>query len=203
MKKTKHMSAEFIAKTAILGGIAGLFTLVHISVWFAPPFYKIDLGDAIILIGGFALGPSSVMYMQVVKILLNFLVDSTTTFAIGEFANFAIGVAFVWPASFIYHKKKDFKFVVIGLVVSTIFVCIIASILNVYVTIPAYSIVFGIPIDDIISMGTLVNSSIIDIQTLVLFAIVPFNILKCTINSIVSISLYKKLSKALNLEKIE
>lgn len=195
------MSAELLVKAGILGGIAGIFTLVHISVWFAPPFYKLDLGDAVVLIGGFALGPTAVLYMQTVKILLNFIVDSTTTFAIGEFANFVMGVAFTWPASYIFHKKKDFKFVIIGLIVSVIIVCILAFVLNVYVTIPAYSVVFGIPINDIINMGTIVNPNIINMQTLVLFGIIPFNVLKCTINSVVSIALYKKLCKVLKLEQ--
>lgn len=202
MKKLKKFSIEVLTKAGMLGGIASIFTLVHISVWFAPPFYKIDLADAIVLIGGYALGPASVLYMQIVKILLNLILDGTTTFFIGEFANFLMGFVFVLPASIIYQKKKDFKSVIIGIAVSIVLVCIVSSIVNVYFTIPAYSKAFGIPIEEILSVSNAINPNIIDMQTLVLFGIVPFNILKCSINSIVSIVLYKRLAKILKLEKI-
>lgn len=201
MKKQKKFPIAVITKAGILGGIASIFTLVHISVWFAPPFYKIDLADAIVLIGGYALGPASVLYMQIVKILLNLILDGTTTFFIGEFANFLMGLVFVLPASIIFDKKKDFKFVIIGIAVSVVIVCIISSLVNVYITIPAYSKAFGIPIDEIINMGSIVNPKIVNMQTLVLFGIVPFNVLKCTINSVISITLYKKLSQVLKLEQ--
>lgn len=200
MEKKKYLTTKLISKIGMIGAIASVFTLFHISVWFAPPFYKIDIADAIVLIGGYALGPVAVFYMQLVKILLNLIMDSTTTFGIGEFANFLIGYVFVLPASIIYQKKKNFRFVVLGIIVSIVCVCIVSSVVNVYLTIPAYSKAFGIPIDEIINMGTLVNSNIVDIKSLVLFGIVPFNILKCSINAIISISLYKKLSVALKLD---
>lgn len=200
MKTKKKLSVEHLCKIAILGAIASIFTLVHISVWFAPPFYKLDLADAIVLIGGFALGSYSVFYIQLIKILLNLIMDSTTTFGIGEFANFLIGFIFVLPASIIYQKKKNLKYLILGIVVSIFIVCILSSIINVYITIPAYSVAFGIPIDDIINMGTIVNHNINDMKTLVLFSVIPFNILKYSINSIVAISLYKKLCKVLKLE---
>lgn len=201
MSKTKKMSTNFISKVAVLGTISGLFSLFHISVWFAPSFYKIDIADAIILIGGYALGPISVIYMQIVKILVNILIDSTTTFFIGEFANFITGLVFVFVSTIIYHKKKNHIYGIIGICIGLIVVCTVSSILNVYVTIPIYSKAFNIPIDEIISFGTMVNPNINGMSDLVLFAIIPFNIMKYTINSVVANILYKRLSVALRLNE--
>lgn len=199
MYKTKKMSTNFISKVAVLGAISGILSLFHISVWFAPSFYKIDIADAIILIGGYALGPVSVIYMQIVKILINLLIDSTTTFLIGEFANFSTGLVFVLVSTIIYHKKKNYMYTIIGTIIGLIAVCLFSSILNVYVTIPIYSKAFDMPIDEIISFASLVNPKINDMSDLVLFAIIPFNIMKYTINTLVANVLYKRLSNVLKL----
>lgn len=202
-KIRKRMSTEYISKIAVLGGISSIFTLFHISVWFAPHFYKIDIADSVILIGGYALGSTAVLYMQIIKILLNLLMDSTTTFGIGEFANWLMGTVFVLPATLIYNKKKNFTYMIIGVIVGLIIVTFFSVIINLYITIPAYSIAFGLPIENIIELGKIANPNINNLTSLALYAIIPFNILKYTINSIIAISLYKKISIALKLNTID
>lgn len=46
-------------------------------------------------------------------------------------------------------------------------------------------------------MGTAVNGGITSVSTLVLFAVVPFNILKGVIVSLVTLLLYKRVEKLL------
>ena len=53
------------------------------------------------------------------------------------------------------------------------------------------------PLDAIIGMGTAVNSAINSVSTLVLFAVVPFNLLKGLIVSIITYLLYKRVEKIL------
>ena len=55
----------------------------------------------------------------------------------------------------------------------------------------------GLPLDALIGMGTAVNGAITSVSTLVLFAVVPFNLLKGVIVSVVTFLLYKRLESVL------
>ena len=50
------------------------------------------------MIGTFAMGPLAGAAIELVKILLNFFINGTTTAGVGEVANFLIGCALVVPA---------------------------------------------------------------------------------------------------------
>ena len=54
---------------------------------------------------------------------------------------------------------------------------------------------YGISLDAIVAMGQQVNASITSVSRLVLFAVVPFNILKGVITSLVTFLLYKRLGR--------
>ena len=54
------------------------------------------------------------------------------------------------------------------------------------------------PLDTIVGMGTQVNSAINSVSTLVLFAVVPFNLLKGIIVSALTFLLYKRISPILH-----
>ena len=63
--------------------------------------------------------------------------------------------------------------------------------------IPKFSQLFGLPLEAIVSMGTAVNPAIRSVWTLVLFAVVPFNLLKGAIVSVFTMLLYKHISPIL------
>lgn len=197
-QKTTTMPIVYIAKIGLLSAIAAIVMIFQVPLWFAPSFYKLDLSDTVVLIGGFALNPIATVYIQTIKIFLNFLIDGTATAGIGELANFLMGISFAFPASYIYHKNKSIKSAVIGLLVGTVSICISGCLLNLYLLIPAYSKGYGL--DALIGMGTAVNPKITDLNQLILFATLPFNLVKAIVNSIVTLILYKRLSKALKIK---
>ena len=94
-------------------------------------------------------------------------------------------------AGIIYKKNKTYKNAVIGLIVGVLAMTIGASISNYYVMIPFYAKVFGMPLEKIIAMGSAVNKHVVDFKTLILYAIVPFNLLKGTVVSLITILIYK------------
>jgi hypothetical protein len=51
----------------------------------------------------------------------------------------------------------------------------------------------------IVAMGTSVNKSIVDIKTLVLYAVVPFNLLKGVVVSLLTFLLYKRVTPLLHI----
>lgn len=192
--KTLH----YIIKIAILAAIASIIMLFEFPLWFAPGFYKLDLSETVILMGSFAMGPVAGVLIELLKNLLNILINGTTTAYVGEFANFVTGCAFVLPAALIYKYKKTFKGALCGMIVGTLSLAAVGALINYFVLIPAFSKLYKLPIDNIIEMGSKVNPLVGDLKTLVVFAVAPFNIVKGVICSILSMILYKRLSNILH-----
>ncbi len=194
LKKTLA-STNNLVKMAILAVMAYILMIVDFPLpMFFPGFLKIDLSDVPALIGGFALGPVAGVVIQLVKAFLHFMTNSSTG-GVGSLANFIVGSAFVFPAAYIYHLDKTKKNAIIGIVVGTISMTIVAALANIYVFIPFYS--NFMPIDAIVQMGTVVNSRIVDVPTLVLYGITPFNLFKGVIIGVVTMLLYKKIAPLL------
>ena len=156
---------------------------------FAPSFYKIDLSEVPVLIGAFAMGPLAGAAIELIKILLNLVMKGSTTAGVGEVANFLIGCAYVMPAAWIYKTQKTKKNAMIGMAVG--------GLLNAFVLLPAYAAAFGMPMDALVGMGSAVNKAITSLPTFVLFAVVPFNIIKGVVVSLVTMLLYKHISRLL------
>lgn len=179
---------------AMLAGIAAVLTIYDIPLWFAPVFYQLDFSEVPVLIGAFALGPVAGIVIEAVKILLNFAFNFTDTAGIGEIANFLIGCSMVVPAAIIYKRKKNRNSAIVGMILGTLFMVLAGSLLNAYVLLPAYSYFMALPIDNLVQMGTKVNPKIDNVFSLVLYAVVPFNILKGVAVSVITMLIYKRLS---------
>ena len=191
--KTKLGTREIVT-IGMLGAIAVVLMLFEIPLPFAPSFYEIDLSEVPVLVGCFAIGPVAGVLIELVKIILNLIINGSVTAGVGELANFCIGCAFCVPAGIIYQKKKTKKGAMIGLVSGTLIMTFLGCFINAYIMLPTYAKAFQIPIEGLIEMGTKVNASITDLFTFVMFAVVPFNLLKGVLVSIVVLLIYKKIS---------
>lgn len=78
---------------------------------------------------------------------------------------------------------------------STIFVSVVAVFTNLYLIIPFYVKLFGMTMDEIIGMCSAVNPAMKNVMTMALFGILPFNLIKYGVTSIVTFIVYKRLSK--------
>lgn len=194
----RKFSTKTLAKIGVLSAVAGVVMLLETPLPFAPSFYKLDLSEVPVLVGAFALGPVAGAVIELIKILLNFVLNGTITGGIGELGNFLIGCSLVVPASMIYRKNKNFKNAVIGLATGIISLCIIGSLLNYYVLLPAYSTALGAPLKAFVDMGNVVNKHIVDVKTLILYAVLPFNLFKGIIVSAITMLIYKRLSPILH-----
>jgi len=190
--KTRNM-----VSIAMLAAVAVVLMLFEFPLPFLPPFYKIDASELPVIIGAFAMGPWAGVLIELIKILLNLLLDGTTTACVGEFANFLIGCSYVVPASIMYYRKKSKKNAVIGLVLGTVTCAVVGCLLNAYLLLPAYSKAFHMDIEALIAMGTAANKAIDSMFTFVLFATAPLNILKCSLVSVITMLIYKPISRIL------
>ena len=195
--KKEDLTVKTMTKIAILGVIAFVFMLLDFPLWFTPPFLKFDISDLPSLIGAFALGPMAGVLIQQVKNLLKLLLAGTNTAAVGELANFIVGSVFAYTAGLIYYKEKTFRNAIKGLVVGDLAMTIAISFANYYVMIPFYSKAYGLPLEKIIAMSTAVNKYIVDLKSLIIFGVVPFNLLKGLVTSILTVLLYKRISPIL------
>ena len=194
-------TARTVSYIAMFSAIAAVLMLIEIPLFFAPSFYEIDLSEIPILICTFYLGPVAGVVSEFLKILLKLMIKGTSTAFVGDFANFFVGCALVLPASIIYHAKKTRKMAIIGLITGTAVMTIFGSFFNAVYMLPKFSQLFGLPMDVIIGMGTAVNGAINSVSTLVLFAVVPFNLLKGVLVSFLTLLLYKRVEKLFFLNK--
>ena len=148
--------------------------------------------------GGFAMGPAAAAVMELLKNLINILLNGTSTAYIGEFANFVTGCAFVVPASLLYKFCKNRKGAILSLLLGTVSLAVVGSMMNYFVLIPAFSKFYNMPIDTIVGMGSAVNPWVGDLKTLVVFAVAPFNAVKGIFCSVLNLLLYKRLSGILH-----
>ncbi len=186
-----------LIKISLLSAIALAFQMIDFAVPIFPSFLKLDVSDIPAVIGTFAMGPVAGILIELIKNILHGLLASTTM-GIGEVANFIVGISYIIPLGFVYSKNKSFKGVVAGLILGTISMVVIACVFNYFILIPAYSsLVFKQPIQVFVDIANQINKLIINFETLIIFAIAPFNLIKGIIMSILGYWLYKILKPIL------
>lgn len=190
----KKLSVSMMTKIAMLSVLAFILMQFELMLPMFPSFLKIDVSDLPAVIGAFAMGPFAGIAISAIKNMLHMF--QTSTGGVGELANFFVASAMIVPASVIYMKNKTKKSALMGLIVGTVIMAIAGGIANYFVLIPFYTAFM--PIDTIIELGTVVNPSIVSLETLVIFGIVPFNIVKGLVLSILTLVLYKRISPILH-----
>ena len=199
LKPERRSSAHRVAYIGIFAAIGAVLSYFEFALPFAPAFYELDFSFVPELICSFALGPVSGVVCALVKELLKLLLRGTSTAFVGDLSNFMMGCAFILPASVIYFAKKSRKNAVIGMAVGTAALTVFGSVLNAFYLLPAYSALYGLPLDSIVEMGTKVNPAINSVSTLVLFAVAPFNLLKGGLVSLITFFLYKHIERLLRM----
>ena len=196
-QKTNNLNSSMLKTSALvkigmMSALGMVLMLLDFPLPIFPSFLKIDLSDVPAMIGAFTMGPAAGVLIEFLKNLLKLIVGSNTG-GVGELANFLTGAAYVLPLGTLYRRWKSKNGVIFSMLVSTLTMTLVAGILNYLVFIPAFGWVMGYPIDAFVSMGAKVNASIVDLKTLVIFAIMPFNIVKGIIMSVFGYGLYRAL----------
>ena len=189
--------ARRAAIVGVFSAIAAVLMYLEVPLWFAPSFYELDFSEIPVMICAFSMGPVAGVAAELCKVLLKLVLKGTTTAFVGDFANFVVGCSFVLPASIVYYIKKSKKMAVTGLALGTLVMTVFGSAFNALYLLPKFAELYGMSMEAIIGRGTAINASIDSVWTLVFFAVVPFNILKGLIISVVTTLLYKHISPIL------
>lgn len=162
-----------IKKISLLGLLSAL---AFLSVLFiripVVSFLSFEPKDVIICIGAYIFGPVAGIGMSVVVSVIEMLTISSTG-PIGLIMNVLSSVCFVCPAAIIYRRNKKIESAVIGLIAGSLLMTISMILWNFLIT-PLY---MGIPREAVTEM--------------LIPMFLPFNILKASINSVITLFLYK------------
>lgn len=193
MKSKKILSIRNLVQIGMFGALAAILMLFEFPLPFiAPSFYELDLSEIPVLIGTFSMGPVAGVLIELIKILLKLVLKGTSTAYVGDVANFVIGCFFLLPAGIIYKLKRTKKGAVLGMITGTLVMACAGGLMNAYILLPFYSQFYGMPMEALIAAGTEVNSLITNIPTFVLIAVVPFNLIKGIIVSLITDLVYKR-----------
>ncbi len=186
-------------KMAMIGMFSAIAMILHLFDFplpFAPDFYKLDFSELPILVGTFAFGPAAGVMMEFIKILLKLFIKGTSTVFVGDLANFAVGCSFILPASVIYAFRKNKKNAILACCVGTLVLTLFGTAFNAVYLLPAFSKLYGLPLDTLIEMGSTVNPLVNEgsIISFVIACVAPLNLIKGASVSIVTLLIYKPLS---------
>lgn len=180
-----------ITFTAIFAAIATVLMYFEFPLPFMPPFLKVDLSGAVVLIAAFTLGIAPSIAVIVIKDLIHLM--SSTTGGSGELADFLMLTALVLVTISVSNASKAKGSQTLGMIAGTIVMSIIAMFTNKFLIIPFYSLVM--PIDAIISACAAVNPLIGSMNTYLLIGVLPFNLIKGAILGVITTIMVRRLSK--------
>ena len=187
------MKTKKLVMAALLGALAAILMVLDFNVPLAPGFIKFDFSDFPVLIGGFVFGPATGVLVAFLKIVLNLLFKPTTTMFVGEASNFLLSVCYMGVACLFYRKHRTKKGAIVGMLLATVATSLFAIASNLLVMFPMYAKLFGMSMEQIVGMVSAVNPFVKDVTTMVIASLVPFNLFKYGVISIITFISYKKI----------
>lgn len=162
-------------KITTLGMLCGLAVIVNLLIHFplipSVEFLSYDAKDVIIVIGGFIYGPGSAFIMSVITSLLEIMYRGGNLLDV--LMNVISTCTFACVAAWIYKRDHTREGAFIGLGAGIV-CCVLSMLLWNYIVTPIY---FGMPREAVVSI--------------LIPGILPFNLLKCGLNTGLTLFLYK------------
>jgi len=147
-------------------------------------FLTYDPKDVGILLGGFMFGPVAALLMSIVLALLE-MVTVSESGPIGALMNALSSASLTCTAAIVYSRMRNFKGAIIGLVLGTVVVTTTMILWN-YIMVPIY-------------MPFITREAVV---ALIIPALLPFNLIKAGINSVLALLVYKHVSAALKAARL-
>jgi len=179
----KKFSVKAMVSIGMLSSISYVLMLLNFPLPPFPKFLMVDFSDIPALIAALIFGPAAGVLVELIKNMLDyFMTGSETGVPVGHAANFVAGVLFILPTYYIYQRLKTKKGMTFALVAGTVSMAILMSVLNYYVFLPAYTIFLNMP-----------AMSGPETRQLIVAGILPFNIVKGILMSIVFMMMFSRM----------
>lgn len=166
---------------AILASLAWIISMFSFPILPASSFLKIDFSDLPILFGMYVYGPAGGIIIAFIRSLLSFVQKGGEAgLPIGDTAQFVASLSFTLPIYLIITKfGLKLKEKIVASILGTITLSIVMALLNWFFLVPAYMAVMGFEVGPL--------------SEYLLLAIVPFNLIKGTIVSVIFFVAFQKL----------
>ncbi len=159
-----------------------------------PPFIKFDFSDLPALIGAYAYGPIAGILIELVKNLIHCAITKSAT--VGELSNFILGASFAASAGLFYKLHKTKKTAIIGGIAGAFIMGVLSIASNYYIVYPFYYKAY-MPEEVVLQAYQAIMPGVKSVlQCLTIFNL-PFTIVKGLACVLVSIPIYKPLTKVL------
>lgn len=199
----KRTPARFVARVAIFSALSAILYVVpifSIHLPFLPSFLAIHFDEIPAFIGGFAYGPWAALAVLVIKTVIK--MPFTSTLLVGELSDLIFSAAFVLPAAFVYRKKRNLKGVAIGFAISFVCQLIVAILMNIYVMLPFYMFVMGLPYEAILAMCQAANPAVKELGwSYGFFCVLPLNLIKNGIVIVATFIIYRYIHVLLRFDR--
>ncbi|MDD6461900.1 MAG: ECF transporter S component [Bifidobacteriaceae bacterium] len=162
-------SARRIAVYALFVAAAMALTFVEVPIFPAAPYLKYDPSTVVCIIAGFTFGPSAAAVVSVLS-----FVPHLFTNPFGSLIAILVSLLMSVPAAAVYRRKRTVGSAVLGLVLGLVLATAGAIVGNLIIT-PLYN--------PAITVQAVVG--------LIVPVLLPFNVLKAAINSVISLALLK------------
>ena len=192
MEQKNKITTRTLATCGILTAISVVLTFFKTPLPFIPSFLELNVSTIPALIGSFAFGPVAGILIVLATQLIHMMVSHTAF--VGELADFLMQGSFILVASLIYMKKKSRKHAFIGMGLGIITMTIVAAFANYFIMLPFYAKAY-MPMEQILDLCAKINPLITGKLTYVLYGVVPFNIIKGLVISIITALTYKHISR--------
>lgn len=173
-------STRQLVTMALMCAIGTLLSFIEFPLLPGVTWLKFDASNMPAMVAGFAYGPAGSVAVGIVTAIIHGLLMADFT---GALMNILVVTCFVLPAALIYKKKRTYKFAIIGLVFSII-AGVIGSIIGNLLLTPSW---LGVPFDAVVA--------------LIIPVLIPFNLLKGLLNSVITLIVYKSISNIITPKK--
>lgn len=178
--KTSAWSTKQLVVMALLTAIALLLSFFpEFPIFPAAPYLKYDASFVPIMVVAFAYGPGAGMSVGIVAWTIHCFITGDL---IGWCMTMLVLMCFMIPAALIYKNNRTMKGAILGLAVG-----FIASVAGAIVGNLIFTPMYGTPFDVVL--------------TLVVPVLLPFNVLKAALNSVLTLVVYKSIKNLITPEK--
>ncbi|MDV3523585.1 ECF transporter S component [Lactiplantibacillus plantarum] len=181
----QHTTLHRLVGIALLGAIAYILMLLEFPILPVAPWMKIDFSDIPILIGLFLFGVGGAFVITIIKLLLHSAMMGFAIYdLIGSFASFLGTAVLILAFALVlrYYRGNPKWRMPVAIVVATIGLVVIESLANLTFVLPFYLQVMGMKLS-------------MSLSTVVLVAVIPFNLIKGLLVGNVFWLVYQRLAK--------
>ncbi|MFQ4152780.1 ECF transporter S component [Lactiplantibacillus plantarum] len=181
----QHTTLHRLVGIALLGAIAYILMLLEFPILPVAPWMKIDFSDIPILIGLFLFGVGGAFVITIIKLLLHSAMMGFAIYdLIGSFASFLGTAVLILAFALVlrYYRGNPKWRMPVAIVATTIGLVVIESLANLTFVLPFYLQVMGMKLS-------------MSLNTVVLVAVIPFNLIKGLLVGNVFWLVYQRLAK--------